>query len=246
MNNQTTALSENILKGYDLIIIGASGGIGQYLIKTLKYSNNIFGTYCHHNISDLIDGPQYHQVDLSNATSIKVFIDRISEQVTKPVVIYASGISPNNPVYKVKDDDLIQTIAINLTGAILITRGILPVMKKNKYGRLIYISSVLSRISVQGTAIYSATKSGLNAFSKVVALENAKFGITANSIALGYFDVGIISQVPSDFLKNHVIPNIPRGSLGSPIDIVNVIEFIIKTDYLTGSIIDLNGGVIGF
>ena len=243
MNNEVLALSENLSHGYYLIIIGASCGIGQYLIKTYKETNNIFGTYCHHTPSDLIEGPQYYHVDLSDTASINEFIARISDQVTRPVLIYAPGISPNNPVHKVKDDDLNHTMAINLTGAIFITRGILPAMRKLKFGRFIYLSSILSRMAVHGTSVYSVTKAGLNAFSKVVALENAKFGITANSIALGYFDVGIIAAVPPDYLNNHVIPNIPQGRLGRPIDIVNVIEFIIKTSYLTGSIIDLNGGL---
>lgn len=242
MNNQALMVSEDHSSGFDLIIIGASGGIGQYLIKTYKDTNKIFGTYCHHAPDDLIEGPQYCRVDLCDTASINEFINHISDQVTKPVVIYTSGVSPNSPVYKVKDNDLYQTMAINLTGAILVTRGMLPVMKDLKFGRLIYLSSVLSRIAVYGTAIYSVTKGGLNTFSKVVALENAKFGITANSIALGYFDVGIIAAVPPDYLNNHVIPSIPEGRLGRPIDVVNAIEFIIKTSYLTGSIIDLNGG----
>jgi len=246
MNNEAIVLSEDHSNGYDLIIIGASGGIGQYLIKTYKNTNKIFGTYCHHTSADLIEGPKYYHVDLCDTVSINEFIDHISDQVTKPVVIYTSGVSPNSPVYKVKDDDLYQTMAINLTGAILVTRGMLPVMKNLKFGRFIYLSSILSRMAVYGTAIYSVTKAGLNTFAKVVALENAKFGITANSIALGYFDVGIIAAVPHDYLNNHVIPSIPEGRLGSPIDIVNAIEFIIKTSYLTGSIIDLNGGVIAF
>jgi NAD(P)-dependent dehydrogenase (short-subunit alcohol dehydrogenase family) len=246
MNNEVCALSENLSHGYDLIIIGASGGIGQYLIKTYKDTNNIFGTYCHHTSSDLIKGPQYYLVDLSDTAAINEFIYHISDQVTRPVLIYTSGISPNNPVHKVKDDDLNQTLAVNLTGAILITRGILPVMRKLKFGRFIYLSSILSRMAVHGTSVYSVTKAGLNAFSKVVALENAKLRITANSIALGYFDVGIIAAVPPDYLNNKVIPSIPQGRLGSPVDIVNVIEFIIKTSYLTGSIIDLNGGIIAF
>ena len=246
MNNEALGLSKNFSHGYDLIIIGASGGIGQYLINTYKDTNKIFGTYCHHTPSDLVEGPLYYHVDLNDAVSISKFIDHIREQVTRPIVIYASGISPNNPVHKVKDDDLNQMMAINLIGAILVTRGILPVMKELKFGRLIYLSSVLSRIAVYGTAVYSVTKAGLNAFSKVVALENAKLGITSNSIALGYFDLGIISAVPPDYLNNHVIPNIPQGILGRSIDIVNAIEFVIKTSYLTGSIIDLNGGVVAF
>ena len=105
MNNEALALSENLSHGYDLIIIGASGGIGQYLIKTYTDTNKIFGTYCRHTPFDLIEGPQYYPVDLSDTASINEFIARISDQVTRPVLIYAPGISPNNPVHKVKDDE---------------------------------------------------------------------------------------------------------------------------------------------
>jgi NAD(P)-dependent dehydrogenase (short-subunit alcohol dehydrogenase family) len=243
MTNESFVLDENMSHDYDLIIIGASGGIGQHIVKKYRKTNKIFGTYCRHASTNLEEGPQYYYVDLTDTVTIKEFIDCISEQVRKPVLIYSSGISPNNPVHKVTDDDLSQTIAINLTGAILVTRAILPIMRERNFGRLIYISSVLSRIAVHGTSIYAATKSGLNAFSKVVALENAKYGITANSIALGYFDVGIISAVPTDYLNNTVIPNIPQRRLGNPVNILHMIECMIKSNYLTGSTIDITGGL---
>jgi NAD(P)-dependent dehydrogenase (short-subunit alcohol dehydrogenase family) len=244
MNDQPLKKNEKLIHGYDLVIIGASGGIGQHLINVYKDTNTIFGTFFRHDSSDLIKGPNYYQVDVTDSSSINSFINELNDKVKKPVVIYTSGVSPNNLVHKLNEEDLNKTIATNLTGAMLITSGILPLMRDLKFGRFIYLSSILSRMAVQGTAGYTVTKAGLNAFAKVVALENAKKGITANSIALGYFDVGIISAVPPEYLKNNVLPNIPQGKLGDPDDIVNIIEFIIKTNYLTGATIDLNGGVI--
>lgn len=244
MNDAALSSKDSQLSGYDFVIVGASGGIGQFLVKTYKNENRVFGTYFKHDPSGLVEGPQYLKVDIRDTKSVDEFVDRIGDQLRKPVVIYTSGISPNNLVHKLTDDDLNNTIATNLTGAILVTRKILPVMRKLGFGRFIFLSSVLSRMAVQGTAVYSATKAGLNAFSKVVALENAKTGITSNSIALGYFEIGIISAVPPDYLRNKVIPNIPQGRLGSPIEIVRTIDFIIDNSYLTGSTIDLNGGII--
>ena len=101
----------------------------------------------------------------------------------------------------------------------------------------------MSRISVPGTAAYSATKAGLCALARVIAAENAREGITANAIALGYFNVGIISAVPDQYLNDNVIPSIPEGKLGDPSNIVAAIQFVLKADYLTGAVIDLNGGI---
>jgi len=80
--------------------------------------------------------------------------------------------------------------------------------------------------------------------AKVIASENALNGITSNSVALGYFDVGIISAVPGDYLNKHVLPQIPLQRLGNPSNIVSTINNIIDSDYLTGSVIDLNGGIV--
>ena len=79
--------------------------------------------------------------------------------------------------------------------------------------------------------------------AKVIAVENAKKGITANALALGYFGIGIIKAVPETYLKEHVLPGIPQGKLGDPSNIASAVRFIIEADYLTGSTIDINGGM---
>ncbi len=81
-------------------------------------------------------------------------------------------------------------------------------------------------------------------FSRVVALENAKKGITCNALALGYFNVGIINAVPDDYLQNTVIPSIPVGHLGDPSNILEAVKFLVNADFITGATIDINGGII--
>jgi acetoacetyl-CoA reductase len=147
-------------------------------------------------------------------------------------------------VHKITDEDWEKTMVVNLTGAMCMTRGLLPKMAELKYGRIIYISSILSRKTVPGTAAYSVSKAGLNTLARVVAFENAKKGITVNSLALGYYGVGIINAVPEDYLKNTVIPSIPMARLGDPANIVEAVKFLIKADYVTGATIDMNGGII--
>ena len=161
------------------------------------------------------------------------------------MLIYTAGISPNNAVHKTTDADWDQTLSVNLTGAMLASRGFLPRMREVGFGRIIFISSVLSRLSVPGTAAYSVSKAALCALARVISSENASRGITANAIALGYFDVGIIRAVPEEYLTQKVLPSIPQGKLGSPANITQAIQFIMDADYMTGAVLDINGGIIG-
>jgi acetoacetyl-CoA reductase/3-oxoacyl-[acyl-carrier protein] reductase len=228
----------------DIIIVGASGGIGQYLVQEFSKKYRVIGTYFSASPSGLAEGAEYYKVDVTNSEEVTSFLNGIGPSLSMPVMIYAAGISPNNVTSKIVDQDWHDTFAVNLTGAMYSSRAILPWMRKLEYGRLIFVSSVLSRIAVAGTLGYSVTKAGLNSMVKVIAVENASKGITSNAIALGYFEIGIINAVPEDYLKNHVIPEIPLKRLGDPSNITSTVNFIIDSDYLTGSVIDLNGGMI--
>lgn len=241
ISNTDDDLKNNYL---DIIIIGASGGIGQYLVREYSDKNRVIGTYCSAAPANLIKGAEYFKVDVTNSEEITNFFEKIGPSLSRPILIYTPGISPNNITTKIENRDWDNTIAVNLTGAMYSSRALLPWMRNLEYGRIIFISSVLSHIAVAGTLGYSATKAGLNSMAKVIAVENASKGITANTIALGYFEIGIINAVPKDYLKNNVLPEIPLRRLGNPSNIVSSINFIIDSDYLTGSVIDLNGGII--
>ena len=233
-----------MIRGYDFIIVGASGGIGQHLVKAFQGDNTIIGTYCYGDVEGLVKGPTYYQIDLNDSKSISAFCSDIAPGLKRPVLVYTPGISPNNAVHRITDEDWGKTIAVNLTGAMCMTRGLLAKMAELQYGRIVYISSVLSRKATPGTGAYSVSKAGLNALARVAAFENAKKGITVNSLALGYYGVGIISAVPEEYLKNTVIPSIPVARLGDPSNIVEAVKFLIKADYVTGATIDMNGGII--
>jgi len=229
---------------YDFVIIGASGGIGQCLVKAFREKSSIIGTYCHGDLDLLEKGPTYYHVDLNDSKAISAFCSAVVPMLKRPVLVYAPGVSLNCLVHKITDEAWQTTMSVNLMGAMSMTRGLLPKMTELEFGRIIYISSVLSRKAVPGTAAYSVSKAGLNALARVVAFENARKGITANSLALGYYEVGIISAVPQDYLNMTVVPSIPMARLGDPANIVEAIKFLITADYVTGATIDMNGGVI--
>ncbi len=228
-----------------LVILGASGGIGQYLVGAFRGQHRIIGTYHTQAPAESYPDVDYVQLELTDRQAVAGFCAEIAGKLERPVVIYAAGISPNNVVHKFTDADWDQTLGVNLTGAMLVSRGLLPRMREVGFGRFIYLSSVLSRTMVPGSVAYSVSKAGLGALARVIAVENAKKGITANTLALGYHEVGIISSVPQAFLEEKVLPGIPVGRLGNPANIRNAVQFLIDSDYVTGATLDINGGIIG-
>ncbi|MFH2000320.1 MAG: SDR family oxidoreductase [Planctomycetota bacterium] len=228
----------------ELVIYGASGGIGQYLVEAFREEYKIFGTYCSGSPDKLVDGAEYYSVDVTDPQNVTAFTSEIAGRLNRPVMVYTPGISPNSLLHKLKKEDWDRAMAINITGAMLASQAILPRMRDVGYGRIILVSSVLARISVPGTAAYTASKAAQCALARIIAVENAKKGITANALALGYYDVGIIRAVPEAYLNEHVIPGIPMKKLGDPANIVNAIRFVVNADYLTGATLDINGGMI--
>jgi NAD(P)-dependent dehydrogenase (short-subunit alcohol dehydrogenase family) len=238
-------MAENKAAPAELVIIGASGGIGQYLVQAFRGQHRIIGTYNAHQPVEQFPDVEYCRLDLTDREAVAGFCADKGAQLERPVMVYTPGISPNNVTHKFTDADWDQTLDVNLTGAMLMSRGLLPRMREVGFGRIIYLSSVLSRTMIPGSVAYSVTKAGLGALARVIAVENAKKGVTANALALGYHDVGIINSVPKAFLEEKVIPSIPVGHLGDPVNIRNDVQFLIDSDYVTGATLDINGGIIG-
>ena len=227
----------------EIILLGASGGIGQYIVRNMAAEHRIIGTHNRADTAGLAPGAEYHHVDVSSTAQLEQFAATVSSALKQPVLVYTPGVSLNATVHKLTDADWDTTINVNLSGAMRATRAFLPIMRSRGWGRVIYLSSVLARQGVPGTAAYSVTKAGLGALARVVSSENASKGITANALALGYFRVGIIQAVPETFLSEQVIPGIPMGKLGDPKDIVSAVKFAIEADYLTGATVDVSGGM---
>jgi NAD(P)-dependent dehydrogenase (short-subunit alcohol dehydrogenase family) len=163
-------------------------------------------------------------------------------ELTKPVLIHAAALSRDGLVADYDTEDWEQVINVNLRGDFLLTKATLKLMISENWGRIIHISSVAGMRGIPGTIAYSAAKTGLIGMSRVLANEYARFGITSNVIILGYFNTGLIETL-SEKMRNKIIGSIPSGHLGEPKNIVNAIDFIMKSEYANGSSISLDGGI---
>jgi|SRR3954465_14573623 len=226
-----------------IIITGVSGGIGNHLFNNyFEKGEELIGTY-HLNKPEGQLFSTTLQLDVTNINEIEAFVKENSERFDKLTLINCAGISYNSFAHTADLANWRKVIDVNLNGTFYMMNALLPFMRKQAYGRIINLSSIVGQMGVMGTSAYAASKAGINGMIKSIALENAQKNVTINNINLGYFKVGMIQDVP-DELQEKIKLKIGMKEFGSPEHIFNTIEYIRNTDYLTGSCLDLNGGLV--
>jgi acetoacetyl-CoA reductase/3-oxoacyl-[acyl-carrier protein] reductase len=182
------------------------------------------------------------RLDISKEEEVNGFFQDYKDKLNNLILINAAGISYNSLAHKADISLWKEVIDTNLVGLFNLVRLVLPIMRNDNYGRIINLSSVVAQQGVAGTTAYAASKAALWGLCRSLAVENGNKGITANNINLGYFDIGMIEQVPEK-IKDDIIKKIPVKRLGTPEEIFFTVEYIIDTAYLNGTSIDLNGGL---
>ena len=226
-----------------IILTGASGGIGQAILPSLAELDNVIAISHSKPINvDQLDGIESYQVDLTSESQVNEFVLKIKNKLSKVVLIHAAVISLNNLAVKFETEDWNQSINLNLNGNFFLTRALLTTMIEDGWGRIVHMSSIAAIKGVSGTIAYSTAKTGLLGMSKVLANEYARFGITSNVLIPGYLDAGLIDTL-DEKSRLKIIESIPSKKLGSPSNIVNAIDFLIKSEYVNGSSINVDGGI---
>lgn len=228
-----------------ILITGASRGIGKYLFEKYLYNDeNVYGTYLNTPHASI---KRMRQVDVKSLADVSGWFDylKLDQNVTEEIVlINNAGINYNSFAHKSDFNDWCNVIWINLMGTFNVIRKFLPYMREVGYGRIINISSVVGQKGVVGTSAYAASKSGLSGMTRAIAVENAKKGITVNNINLGYVNAGITThEIPIDKL-GEISEQVPMGGLIDLESIYYTINYIIRSSWLTGTSIDLNGGLV--
>lgn len=235
--------ADTLVNGIMIILTGASGGIGRAILPSLTALDNIVAIY-HTRPPDIngMDNVVIHQLDLTSEREVGDFVASMKGRLKKITLIHAAALSRDGLAAKFSSADWDQVINVNLRGNFLLTKALLMPMIEEKWGRIIHFSSVAGMRGVPGTLAYSTAKTGLLGMSRVIANEYARFGITSNVLVPGYFNTGLIETL-SEKVRKKILESIPSGRLGDPANIVNAVEFLMKSDYVNGSDICIDGGI---
>ena len=233
------------------LITGASGAIGKDIASTLNKSGAsviLCGTKIDvlEDIASDLSGKV--EIITENIKNFEKFEKSLSEKkLNVDILVNNAGITKDNLLIRMKEEDIDSVIQINLLSLIKITKSVLKNMMKQKFGRIISISSVVGFTGNPGQVNYCASKSGITGFTKSLALEVASRGITVNAIAPGYITSAMTDKI-SDPQRDSIISNIPVGRIGKPSDISNAVLFLAREEasYITGNTIHVNGGLAMF
>tara|TARA_R110000782_G_scaffold235939_8_gene322024 strand:+ start:1314 stop:2060 length:747 start_codon:yes stop_codon:yes gene_type:complete len=236
-----------------VLVTGASRGIGKEIaIKFAKQGAFVIGTATTKNSADRIskdlDANNYTGVGLvlniSDKTSIDDFGDKLKDIAAPNILINNAGITRDNLLMRMKDDEWEEVINTNLTGMFRVTKLCMRAMMKQRYGRIINISSVVGLSGNPGQSNYSATKAGMLGFTRSLAKEVGSRGITVNAVAPGFIETDMTNELSSD-VRDSILNQIALGRLGRPEEIANVVGFLASDEaaYITGQTISVNGGM---
>ncbi len=226
-----------------IILTGASGGIGHAILPSLTTLDSVVAIY-NNSTPDFGDaeGITPYKLDMISEHEVAAFVASKKIRFEKITLIHAAALSKDGLAAQLSIDDWDQVMGVNLRGNFLLTRVLLKQMIEQKWGRVIHFSSVAGMQGVPGTLAYSTSKTGLLGMSRVIANEYARFGITSNVLALGYFNTGLIETL-SEKIRTKIVTSIPSGQLGDSGNIVNAVDFLMRSDYVNGSTINIDGGI---
>jgi len=239
------------LKKMNIIVTGASGGIGNAIIKKLSEAGaNILasGTRIEklEELKKNFQGLKILKFDISQSNKIEEFIENATNELggSLDVIVNNAGITQDNLAIRMSLDEWQKVININLTSTFLMSKFAVKKMLKNKSGKIVNITSVVGHTGNLGQANYTASKAGIVAMSKSLAIEYAKKNININCISPGFIQTAMTDKIDENF-KKIIISKIPSARLGKPDDIANAVLFLSseQSDYINGETLHVNGGM---
>jgi len=231
-----------------ILITGASRGIGKSIaLKCKENGYVVVGTSTSKKgIQELEkEGIQGLELNLNDIDSITEFSSLlIKDHSDLEILINNAGITRDNIVLRMSDEEWRDVLNIHLNGTFKISKTVLKFMLKKRWGRVVNITSASASIGNKGQANYSAAKAGVEAFSRSLAKEVGSRGITVNSVAPGYIETDMTEQINND-MKEEILKQIPLSRFGKPEEVSELIEFLIteEASYITGQTIHINGGL---
>jgi 3-oxoacyl-[acyl-carrier protein] reductase len=243
------------LQGRVALVTGASQGIGRACALALATEGAKIAAAARNEeklaavvqeISKAGGDAAAFRMDVASEDEVKAATKAALEKFGKiDILVNNAGITRDTLVLRMKRADWDAVINTNLTGAHLCTQAVLSSMLKQRWGRIINITSIFGQMGQTGQANYSAAKAGLIGLTRAVAREVASRNITVNAVAPGYIETAMTEALPAE-LKETVMKLIPLGRAGTDIDVANAVKFLASDDaaYITGQVLNVNGGML--
>ncbi len=237
------------------VITGVSGGLAQEVVLMMlrahydiaainRNADFDFSIFQNEAIKNGVQFKAY-TTDISSESSIAIATQQLLNDFNRiDAIVHLAGISYSGMSWKQSVENWNEVLAINLTGPMLLSKHLIPQMKKQNEGCIIYFSSIVAHRPIAGTSAYAASKSGIEGLTRTQAIELGSSNIRVNCIAPGYFDAGMIREINEE-LRNELIKSTPLKSLGNPNSIAETVLYLCGTggQFTTGQTLHINGGL---
>ena len=238
------------LKNKKILITGATGGIGNCLVEKFNsFESKIIATGTNEEkltkLKQRFPKINIEKFKLDEHDKIEKFIENINDKLNGlDILVNNAGIALDNLSIRLTEENWKKVLDINLTSTFLMCKYAIKKMLKNRYGKIVNITSIVGHTGNLGQANYSASKAGIVAFSKSLALEYAKKNININCVSPGFIKTEMTDKINEEF-KNNLISKIPSGNLGTGEDVSNCVAFLASdmANYINGETIHVNGGM---
>ena len=237
-------------KNKNILITGASGGIGNELVKKfISLGGNVLGTGTNSEKLDKIKkqhpNVKVKKFDISEHSRIEEFVEDVNLELGSiDILVNNAGINMDNLSLRMKDEEWKKVIDVNLTSTFLLSKHSIKKMLKNKFGRVVNVTSIVGHTGNLGQSNYAASKAAIIAMSKSLAIEYAKKNITINCVSPGFIVSNMTLNI-AEKVKLYLTSRIPMGKLGTGEDVSNCVAFLSsdQASYITGETLHVNGGM---
>jgi len=238
------------LNGKKALVTGGNRGIGKVIAQGLKDAGAEV-IICGSNELSLKEaalelGVKYERADFTNIQNVKEMAERLLQENPTgiDILVNNAGVSDDGLFIRQSHTNLARVMAINFESAVELTRVLTPAMMKKRHGRIINITSIIGHIGNAGQTSYAASKAGLLGFTKSLAKEIARRGITVNAIAPGFIQTEMTDKLPPKVIEDYMA-QIPLSRFGKPEDVASAVRFLASDEagYMTGTTLHINGGL---